>query len=547
MADRSLGEVGLEPPSPIRRGLSIGWNARTVAASLAILVVVAVGALALLSEGTLLVESSPAGAEVLIGGQSQGTTPLTLRTRLASIAGTLEVRLAGYEPQQLAYALEPRQNGRLQATLVAQRGELEINSQPPGAQAYFDGNLAGTTPLALADVSPGEHSLRLTLADHREWTQQVAVGPGDRAVIEATLSALPGSIHVSSAPSEAAVSIDGQERGITPITLGEIAPGEHVLKVAKQGFVEWQRSVSVGPNAQLDIEVQLVRSGNERADFARPLAVMIDNHSCARPQSGLSTADVVYEALAEGGVTRFMGLFATRSVDVIGPVRSGRHYFVYWADEYDAVYVHCGAYPEAYDAIRATGIADLDDLLGDPGFWRSSAREAPHNLYTSTSALREAADGKGYRRDLGSFGGLSFRQQPQPASGDEAHRIVLSYPHGYYVVWEYDAASNAYLRYTMGAPHVDANTGEQLRASSLVVLRMSNWFIGRDDQQDFKQVGSGEAIFFMDGRAREGTWTRESLDAPTYLWDEAGERVLLNGEGTTWIQVIPPDAPVDYE
>jgi hypothetical protein len=94
---------------------------------------------------------------------------------------------------------------------------------------------------------------------------------------------------------------------------------------------------------------------------------------------------------------------------------------------------------------------------------------------------------------------------------------------------------------------VDANTGEQLRGSSVVVMYAKNWFIGRDDQQDLEQVGSGKAIFFLDGTVNEGTWSRESLDEPTYFWNAAGERVRLNQGGTTWIQVVPLDTPVTYD
>ncbi len=521
---------------------------RLLAGTLAVLAVFA-GLFWLLSEGSLLVESAPAGAEVLVDGRLLGTTPYTLRTRLTT-AGTLEIRMPGYEPQRLPFSLAPRQQGTLSVTLMsaaARTGQLEVVSQPSGSQAFLDGRAIGTTPLTVENLEPGEHSLRLVLANYRELTRQVAITAGQRTTVEGQLVGLPGSIAISSTPEGATVYLDEKEQGQTPAVLAEVAAGEHAVRLAKDGFQEWLQTVRLEPNGKIDLAAQLRTLLAPAVVSARPLAMSIDNHAAARPQSGLSRAAIVYEAITEGGITRFLGIFMSSSADAIGPVRSARHYFVYWADEYDAIFAHCGGYPEAYQAVAATGIAELDDLQGSPGFWRSAARAAPHNLYTSAESLRAAAAAKGFKSDLGSYGGLTFADGNSLVEGTPAGRITVAYPYGYKVQWQYDPAANEYRRFTNGVPHVDANDGEQLRAGNVVVLTMKNWFIGRDDQQDMQQTGSGRALIFRDGRLIEGKWTREALDKPTHLQTDSGEQVALKPGGATWIQVIPNDESAAYD
>lgn len=135
---------------------------------------------------------------------------------------------------------------------------------------------------------------------------------------------------------------------------------------------------------------------------------------------------------------------------------------------------------------------------------------------------------------------------PKP-TGQPAKRVTLFYPYNYTVAWEYDPSQANYRRFTAGAPHVDQATGQQLHGTNVVVLFMRNWFIGRDDQQDFQITGIGRALFFLDGKVVEGKWTRASLSQPTYYWNAAGECVTLNSGGTTWIQVVPADAKVTVE
>ena len=401
-------------------GANRTWSTRTGRTRLSVvaivLVVTLVGGVALfwlLQEGTASVQSAPAGAEVWLDGQRVGTTPLTLHTRLSSLRSLLEFRLDGFESQRAELGLEPRHTATVAVTLVAMPGKIEVRSEPPGAKVYLDEVPVGTAPMAIEKAAVGPHRVRLVLEDHAERVQEVTVKAGNTAFVTGSLTGLPGALEVHSAPAGGTVFVDGQERGVTPLVIAGVPLGEHDVKVTKQGFSDWLQRVTVGPNANLQAMATLARKAQPLV-YARPIAAMIDNHPYARPESGLAQADIVYEALAEGGITRFLGLFFTQPAEKIGPIRSARHYFIYWADEYNAMYAHCGGYPEAYTAIAATGIADMDDLKGSPGFWRNSDREAPHNLYTSTAALRAEADRRGLKQDKGSTGGCSWATIPSP-------------------------------------------------------------------------------------------------------------------------------------
>ena len=276
----------------------------------------------------------------------------------------------------------------------------------------------------------------------------------------------------------------------------------------------------------------------------QPLAIMIENHPDARPQTGLNEADVVYEAVAEGGITRFLAVYANgRPNVVVGPVRSARHYYVYWAQEYNAIYVHIGASPQGYNAVNATGITTIDAIYGEGGdaFWRIAERLAPHNLYASTKALWSWVKSGG----KGQLAGLQFKAD-SPQTG--ASQLAVTYPDGYRVGYEYVPTTNSYLRYMDRVPHVDASDGVQYSPKNVIVQVMAAWLIRGDDKgrMDMQVVGGGKAYIFTDGRAIKGSWSKASLHDVTHFYDADGKPVLLNA-GQTWIEVLPTEGSVSYQ
>ncbi len=308
----------------------------------------------------------------------------------------------------------------------------------------------------------------------------------------------------------------------------------------------------------------------------RPLAVMIENHSEARPQSGLTSADLVYEAVAEGGITRFMALFYCHLSDVqIGPVRSARTYFLDWLSEYDALYAHVGGAntPGPADALGQIIKYEIKDLnqfsIGFPVFWRDYQRlghpvATEHTMYSTTQKLWEvglkrgwiATDSAGIKWDsrftLWKFKDAAPDVGSSPKTGaGQVTKITVSFwdsQPDYTVEWNYDAASNTYKRKN-GEPHTDLNNNQQLETKNIVVqfMRESNANDGYPGNVHllYQTTGNGKALIFQDGNVLEGKWIKSSRTARSKFIDKGGKEVEFN-RGQIWIQTVPEGSKVNY-
>ncbi|NIM47618.1 MAG: DUF3048 domain-containing protein [Candidatus Aenigmarchaeota archaeon] len=280
----------------------------------------------------------------------------------------------------------------------------------------------------------------------------------------------------------------------------------------------------------------------------KPIAVSIENHTASRPQSGLNKASLVYEALAEGGITRFLAFFQENDVFEIGPVRSARPYFLDWLSEFDALFAHCGGSVDALDLIVPYGIKDLDEFRwGTQGYWRDSSRYAPHNLYTSTEKLYEIAKKAGYKTTALILG-YSFKEDLEKSKRPEESNITIGFNYPYNVSYKYDPKTNYYLRSVAGASHTDRITDEQIKAKNIVVIFMptSYGYTKKGEQAVFMEtIGSGEALVFFDGTFTHGTWKKDSRTSRTKFLDSKGEEIKFNA-GTTWIEVVPPNTKIVY-
>jgi hypothetical protein len=272
-----------------------------------------------------------------------------------------------------------------------------------------------------------------------------------------------------------------------------------------------------------------------------PFAVMIDNIAEARPQFGLGAADVVYEAPAEAGIPRLMPIFlrAGGEANSIGPVRSTRHYFVYLANEYRTPLVHIGASPQGFDALSATGLADVDEARGDDGFYRDPNRQAPHNAFVSTSSIRSVLRGRGGPVKA-SLGPLKFG--PFLPGDQRAETVKIPYPgpEGYSVEYDYDASQKMYKRIMDGQPHKDGSTGDQYTATSVVIEFADVEAIPNDDagRVDVGLVGSGKGILVAEGTQVGLQWSRASVREATQFTRADGAPFALPS-GQVWIQIVP--------
>ncbi|MCL5411742.1 MAG: DUF3048 domain-containing protein [Patescibacteria group bacterium] len=353
----------------------------------------------------------------------------------------------------------------------------------------------------------------------------------------------------------------GWKRGLALLTLVAVLLGTGgVLALAVNAFNQSNTIVSPVGNSSTKSSKSMVVSPNEPKDtpdpingvlYAKsevnnwktrvPLAIMIENHVDARPQSGLSKAEVVYEALAEGGITRFMAIFLASSTEV-GPVRSARAYYLDWLSEYGAGYAHWGGSPEAMDLIKRYSLKDLDQFfLGAPTYWRVADRAAPHNGYSSTDKLWEAAEKRGYNV-LPSFDSWKFKNDSTD-SAKTAGTINIDFgsADAYNVTWKYDPEKNIYLRENGKVAYKDKVNDEQFSAKNIVVESVKASSYDSYGRLSMETVGSGDAKIFRDGTVVEGTWKKPSREERTKFYDQAGQEIELN-RGQIWIEVIPSSA-----
>lgn len=272
----------------------------------------------------------------------------------------------------------------------------------------------------------------------------------------------------------------------------------------------------------------------------QPLAIMIENHPESRPQTGLDKADVVYEAPAEYGIPRFLAIYSTQEVPVLGPVRSARSYYVAWASEYKPVYIHAGGSPDALSWLKQLDVANIDALrTGGGAFERTSDRVAPHNLYTDTRELRKFIADNPELKTKGTWGGLHFSDNPT-VGPEEGREVRVTYDTGYEVSYEYDEREGVYNRVMLGKPHLDRESKEQLSASVVIVQKVGMWPVENDP---YGRLGAAiqsksPALIFQDGRVIEGFWEKDKRDTPTVYTTAEGEPVTLK-PGKVWIQIAP--------
>lgn len=272
-------------------------------------------------------------------------------------------------------------------------------------------------------------------------------------------------------------------------------------------------------------------------------AVMIENSTNARPQSSLQQAGVVYEAIAEYGITRFMALFQEAKPANIGPVRSVRPYYVDWAKIYDAPLAHVGGSPDALQKIKAENVKDLDQFFNAPHYHRVSSRFAPHNVYTSMAELNKAAAGRGWTT---SQFAVWPRKKDTPSKTPAAAKIdiAISSP-TYNVSFAYDPNNNNYKRLMAGAPHVDADSQAQITPKVVIGLATAYGLEADGYHSKYATAGSGSAFIFQDGDVIPVTWSRQGNDQYSFLGAD-NKPVKLNA-GQTWITVVGDPAAVTYK
>lgn len=281
-------------------------------------------------------------------------------------------------------------------------------------------------------------------------------------------------------------------------------------------------------------------TGNEVADQAattQPVtAIMIENSPDARPQSGLKNSGVVFEAIAEGGITRFLALYQEQKPQLIGPVRSVRMYYVDWLAAFNASVAHVGGSAAALTEVRNGNYRDLDQFFNSGYYWRATDRYAPHNVYTSFAKLDALNAAKGYTSST--FTGFT-RKDSTASTTPNATSINVSISGPLYNShYDYNKTTNTYDRSEAGAPHLDREDG-QISPRVVIVMNVDESTVMEDGwRQDIQAIGGGTAYIFQDGTVQQVSWKKVSKTSQITFTDSTGADVPL-ARGQTWITALP--------
>ncbi|MCC5910347.1 MAG: DUF3048 domain-containing protein [Clostridiaceae bacterium] len=296
---------------------------------------------------------------------------------------------------------------------------------------------------------------------------------------------------------------------------------------------------------------------DEEAAARRPVAIMINNLRVAHPQSGISQADVLYETLAEGNITRLVGVFQDFDAEKIGPYRSARHYYLNFAFDHDAIFVHHGGSPQAFQAIRELQPASLNTLghLETIMSWRDPERRRQrgmyeHSLYTNAEGIMKGWETAGYRveRREGFESMFTFSQEEWTPVGEKAEAVTAPFSPTYIAKFHYDTATGLYKRYQFDQPHIDELNNQQLTFKNVIVQYTDIKAIPGDTEgrRDVKLIASGEGVYITNGIAIPITWSKADHKTPTIYKDNQGNILKLN-RGKTWIGVFPNNRSIEVE
>jgi len=295
----------------------------------------------------------------------------------------------------------------------------------------------------------------------------------------------------------------------------------------------------------------------EEMVFCRPVAMQINNIRVAYPQSGIAQAELIYETLAEGNITRLLAVFHGYDAEKIGPIRSARHYYLDMAANHDALYMHYGGSPQAYTYIKQMKAPNLDGITRADGVlsWRDPERKAiprmlEHSVYTSRDLIDEAWDAVGYRKDVREnfTSGLMFRKEGKAPFGQRADFVTIPFSSSLSSIFEYDYETRKYTKYNGNELHMDELVNQPLRFTNLIVQKTEMYVIPGDDagRREVKIIGHGQGHYISHGRAVSITWSKTAYDEPTHYIDAKSGKALEMNPGKTYIAIAPERQSVTF-
>ena len=284
---------------------------------------------------------------------------------------------------------------------------------------------------------------------------------------------------------------------------------------------------------------------DRKEEYGRPIAIMINNIENAIPQSGIGQADVLYEFVVEGGITRMLAIFNDYdNLEKVGSIRSCRPYYVTTAMEFDAIYMHYGQSPQGQEELDRTGIDHISGLGGEGSvsFYRSSDREAPHNVYTNSDMIKAGLDylGCSTTHNKGYKSKFEFNEEDTVPEGESVNKLTLNMSVYTQPWFEYDSKNKVYNRFQYGDKQIDDLTGKQLTFKNIIIQFAHYTSIDDHDRQMIDLVGTGDGYYVSDGKIVPITWTKSTDDSVTKYSTADGKELQLN-PGKTYVTVFESD------
>ena len=278
---------------------------------------------------------------------------------------------------------------------------------------------------------------------------------------------------------------------------------------------------------------------------------MIDNQEDAWPHAGLNKAYLVYEIVAEGGITRLMALFKGQDLKEIGPIRSSRHYYLDYALENDAIYVHYGWSPQAESDIKTLKVNNINGITESASsFWREKKKSAPHNVLTSTAKILEIAARKGYRTTSEEESILNYNPYGVTLEdGIDATNITI--PHSNYqkVEYKYNEDTGRYTRYARNKLQTEWETGDEITTKNIIITFCDNYNLNDSEnkgRQGLSNLGEFDGYYITNGKSIKIKCIKTARTSQTIYKDLNGNEIEVN-DGNTFIHICPTNANVTIE
>ncbi len=343
------------------------------------------------------------------------------------------------------------------------------------------------------------------------------------------------------------IDIEPPAKSLIKINSDYVFPKKEPTHVFTRSYKVTQPSIPRTEESPLNGKL-FTKEEIKKLEDRRPIAIMINNHSWARPQSNLTKADIVYETLVEAGITRYLAFYWSEDVQEVGPIRSVRNYHLEMLSGYDAILAHDGQAYADDPRVDAAGniyrykIKDVDTY----GAWRwnDGRRYAPHNEYTNPMKIWDFAKQQGWD-EFPEISNWDFKKDA--LINDRADNSVVevsfwkwvSNGNNYNVVWKYDKINNTYYREVGGKKDIDQKTNSQINPKVVIIQEVEMISTGNSKGHIIiETVGDGNAKILQDGKVHEATWKKSSRTSRTKYYDKDGEEFKFN-RGQIWIQAVP--------